>query len=86
MSPSTGCGDIISFIGDPLQQCTGCKTSFRVSISTLIGVAAHALQTLKTIPMKVFLLIKNKIYKMPTGMLLALYKKVFFDVKLRPLL
>ena len=39
-----GCGEIISFIGNPLQQCTGCETSFRVSISTLIGVAAPALQ------------------------------------------
>jgi hypothetical protein len=39
-----GCGEILSFIGDPLQQCPGCETSFRVSISTIIGVAAPALQ------------------------------------------
>ena len=38
------CGEILSFIGDPLQQCPGCETSFHVSISTLIGVAARALQ------------------------------------------
>jgi hypothetical protein len=41
----SGCGDILNFIGDPLQQCPGCETSFRVSISTLIGIAAPALQT-----------------------------------------
>ena len=39
-----GCGDTLNFTGDPLQQCPGCETSFRVSISTLIGVAAPALQ------------------------------------------
>jgi hypothetical protein len=39
----TGCGEIISFIGDPLQQCSSCDTSFRVSISTLIGVSAPAI-------------------------------------------
>ena len=36
----TGCGSIIPFIGDPLQQCTSCDTSCRVSISKLIGVSA----------------------------------------------
>ena len=25
----TGCGDIIPFIEDPLQQCTSCETTFR---------------------------------------------------------
>ena len=38
----TGCGFIIPFIGDPLQQCNSCDTSFRVSISKLIGVSAPA--------------------------------------------
>ena len=39
----TGCGSIIPFIGDPLQQCNSCDTSFRVSISKLIGVSAPAI-------------------------------------------
>jgi hypothetical protein len=35
----TGCGSIIPFIGGPLQQCFSSYTSFRVSISMLIGVS-----------------------------------------------
>ena len=40
----TGCGDIIPFIGDPLQQCTSCETSFRVSLSMMVGVACPAVR------------------------------------------
>jgi hypothetical protein len=36
----SGCGDILNFRGNPLQQCPSCDTSFRVSISTLISIAA----------------------------------------------
>ena len=39
----TGCGSINPFIGDPLQQCSSCDTSFRVSISKLMGVSAPAI-------------------------------------------
>jgi hypothetical protein len=41
----SGCGDILNFTGDPLQQCPGCDTSFRVRISALIGIAAPAMQS-----------------------------------------
>ena len=38
----TGCRAMIHFIVDPIQQCSSCETSFRVSLSMLIGVSSPA--------------------------------------------
>ena len=40
----TWCGAIIQFIGETLQQGSSCETSFRVSLSMLIGVTAPAVR------------------------------------------